>query len=433
MSGRLPVDRQYRGTQNSEVVTKPAPFSRAGAGTKVEAGSGDGILAKDPEERRVDSATGQLKLAEAGLEAIKTAAKGRVIRQRARQQAGQRRAAQTQARAKQQAQTQKVSPAEQRRASSATRKSNATPPPKTEQKTRTQAKTDPKAKARTERPKDPGQAGANAAKSAPTSKQFVGSDGTVYHHDAQGRIMIPGADGKPRYPQGGPGSFDDLAMRQHLGGMSNMDRHRLMTQSVGADGAPLARDSRMARWGARGADILQNPVAQMIAPMAAQSAMSLIPAGTDEYGNRRSLADTTAGQIGSMALPFAAPMAYNRFGGGGRAMAAMTAPGPKPPVSPLHAPPPSHHPVARAGTTAVTKPAPTAPPAPPTGTGTNTTSVKVPKPSAPQGQTGSFPQAQGPRLSLSAAANGTLAQSGVSAVQGAPKVQPKLPPIPGVG
>ncbi len=82
--------------------------------------------------------------------------------------------------------------------------------------------------------------------------------------------------------------------------MSHFERHRMAVRQG------LKADSGFGRFGAKAKDLIGHPAAAMAAPIIASSAMSLIPAGRDEYGNRRSLADTG---VGSLAANIGVPLA----------------------------------------------------------------------------------------------------------------------------
>ena len=114
--------------------------------------------------------------------------------------------------------------------------------------------------------------------------------GLVDTYDASGRRSW-------RAPTTGPEMRDINARSQ---AMSSFERHRLAVRMG------QKQDSGIGRLAARGADVLKHPAMHVAAPLAAGAVMSMIPAGRDEYGNRRSLAQTG---IGSMAAGIGIPLA----------------------------------------------------------------------------------------------------------------------------
>lgn len=279
---RLPVDRQYRGTQNSEVISKPAPFSRKM--NKDQEAGGDAIFAKDPEERRVDPRDGQLKLAVAGVAAVQSDLEKEAIVKAVTGAAG------------------RVADAGKR----AIRRAKAVP--------------------RARRAKAEGRSilggGRPAGTTVPAKPVTSSSPGvTPMRMDVGGeKVLLDRRTGQRLIDEGGgkfrpmgthkdPGvaALEAAEAQRQAGSLGFMDQHRIMTQMRGPDGKPLRADTMGSRFRARSLDFLQqNPMAGMMLPMMAQPVMSMIPAGRDEWGNRKSLADTTAGQL---ALGIGAPLA----------------------------------------------------------------------------------------------------------------------------
>jgi hypothetical protein len=92
-------------------------------------------------------------------------------------------------------------------------------------------------------------------------------------------------------------------------------------------------DSSIGRFAAKAKDLASHPMAPMLAPMAASAAMGLIPAGRDEYGNRRSLAQTTTGSlVAHVGLPLGLAMNPGMFRPqmGGHLQTAQTPVAPRP-------------------------------------------------------------------------------------------------------
>lgn len=130
-------------------------------------------------------------------------------------------------------------------------------------------------------------AAARATRAAPTRPFWGTVAGQPMRFDRHGNPMVRGARGNFRAPTGEEPSMLNNRIKQ----MSHREIHHLNVRRG------LTADSAGARFMARAKDMVSHPAAAMVAPIAASTAMGLIPAGHDEYGNRRSLADTGAGQM----------------------------------------------------------------------------------------------------------------------------------------
>lgn len=128
---------------------------------------------------------------------------------------------------------------------------------------------------------------AAATRAAPTRPFWGTVAGRPMRFDPHGRPMVRGVNGGFRAPTGEEPNILNDRIKQ----MSHREIHHLNVRRG------LTADSAGARFAARAKDLIGHPAAQMAAPLVASTAMGLIPAGHDEYGNRRSLADTGAGQM----------------------------------------------------------------------------------------------------------------------------------------
>lgn len=177
----------------------------------------------------------------------------------------------------------------------------------------------------------------------------VSATGKVLYQSAPGTKSIMGSHADPAIRDMQTRHLSDMADK-----MSFKERHNFLTQAIGENGKALREDTRWNRFKANSLDFMsKNPLAHAMIPLAGQAAMSFIPAGRDEYGYRRSLADTTAGQlVAGIGLPIATMSAPgyvlgNTSAGALGSVRSVMQPG-KPHI--VNSPPPAgSHPISRAG------------------------------------------------------------------------------------
>lgn len=245
---------EYRGSQNSEIISQPAPPSR----TADRDRRADGILAKDPEERRVDPKTNHRKVAAAFEDYFEKDAFAKLVR--------------------------------------AVKGRKAVKPKPTPKKVTPKAKTKSKPK---EAPKPKPKA---ESKGKSEFKTVAGKKGktieTSYGNLAQnehGELGV--ATGKGGFRPLGNSAEDQKIRSDITGELTNMHRHYMGV----ARG--VRQDTAANRMKARAGDLLggksfaSQMVTSTIGMGVADTALRAIPTGTDEYGNRTTLADSTVGQI----------------------------------------------------------------------------------------------------------------------------------------
>ena len=122
------------------------------------------------------------------------------------------------------------------------------------------------------------------------------------------QMFVGGAQRWGDMPQ--RGTLGAAALQQQLGAMPAYERLRMQAKMTGTPFTGLRR------FGAKALGVASHPLGGMALGMGVPLAMRMIPAGRDEYGNRRSLADTGVGTALSTAAglaPFAAPWLAGRL------------------------------------------------------------------------------------------------------------------------
>lgn len=148
--------------------------------------------------------------------------------------------------------------------------------------------------------------GSAPLKAAPSQPISMNIGGQAMKFAPSGAALHPSATGGPAMPPT-PGAQAGH-IRNSLDRASNWDKHRLDVQ--------LGRkaDSTVGRFAAKAKDFAAHPAAPMLAPMVASTALGMIPAGRDEYGRKRSLAQTTAGSmVANVGLPLGLVMNPHMF------------------------------------------------------------------------------------------------------------------------